>query len=347
MGDRQTFQVMPSVAAASDRGPGRPGLGVQPRERDREAATTTASRSTTATGPRSRRPTTRRCCGSPSRQTRQLVFDNVNNYGGLTLDTGHGVRSPAAPTCKSGLSAGAGPDVRVRAWSTRRSPRSGMLPDGGRLQVRVLLASTPDVKTVHDADRDLADQRRAGEEEPGPGDPRAAPRWRRCATRARALWDKKLRGDRGRGRDRGPADHALLQPVPAVSSTRTRLREHRHRRPARSYATPSPVVADRPGRTPRHGPARKIVAGKVYVNNGFWDTYRTAWPAYSLLTPSTARRDGERVRAAVRGRRLDLALVLAGLREPDGRHQLGRRVRRRVPEGRAGASTCRRRTTRR
>ncbi|WP_176697103.1 GH92 family glycosyl hydrolase [Microbacterium sp. 3J1] len=29
----------------------------------------------------------------------------------------------------------------------------------------------------------------------------------------------------------------------------------------------------------------KIVDGKVYVNNGFWDTYRTAWPLYSLLYP--------------------------------------------------------------
>ncbi len=29
-----------------------------------------------------------------------------------------------------------------------------------------------------------------------------------------------------------------------------------------------------------------IVEGKLYVNNGFWDTYRTAWSAYSLLTPS-------------------------------------------------------------
>ncbi|WP_223585463.1 GH92 family glycosyl hydrolase [Microbacterium sp. OVT16B] len=29
----------------------------------------------------------------------------------------------------------------------------------------------------------------------------------------------------------------------------------------------------------------KIVDGKIYVNNGFWDTYRTAWPLYSLLYP--------------------------------------------------------------
>ena len=32
----------------------------------------------------------------------------------------------------------------------------------------------------------------------------------------------------------------------------------------------------------------EIVAGKVYVNNGFWDTYRTTWPAYSLLYPEQA-----------------------------------------------------------
>ena len=28
--------------------------------------------------------------------------------------------------------------------------------------------------------------------------------------------------------------------------------------------------------------------GKVYVNNGFWDTYRTTWPAYVLFTPKHA-----------------------------------------------------------
>lgn len=30
----------------------------------------------------------------------------------------------------------------------------------------------------------------------------------------------------------------------------------------------------------------KIMDGKLYINNGFWDTYRTAWSAYSLFTPS-------------------------------------------------------------
>jgi len=29
------------------------------------------------------------------------------------------------------------------------------------------------------------------------------------------------------------------------------------------------------------------VSGEIYINNGFWDTYRTAWSAYALLTPET------------------------------------------------------------
>ncbi|PTL85499.1 alpha-1,2-mannosidase [Vitiosangium sp. GDMCC 1.1324] len=29
-----------------------------------------------------------------------------------------------------------------------------------------------------------------------------------------------------------------------------------------------------------------VKTGKVYVNNGFWDTYRTTWPLYSLLIPT-------------------------------------------------------------
>lgn len=38
---------------------------------------------------------------------------------------------------------------------------------------------------------------------------------------------------------------------------------------------------------PYSGSMEKPVAksGKMYFNNGFWDTYRTAWPAYSILSP--------------------------------------------------------------
>jgi len=32
----------------------------------------------------------------------------------------------------------------------------------------------------------------------------------------------------------------------------------------------------------------ELMDGKIYVNNGFWDTYRTAWPLYVLLYPTFA-----------------------------------------------------------
>lgn len=33
---------------------------------------------------------------------------------------------------------------------------------------------------------------------------------------------------------------------------------------------------------------RDVRAGRMLTNNGFWDTYRTAWPAYALLAPARA-----------------------------------------------------------
>jgi predicted alpha-1,2-mannosidase len=51
----------------------------------------------------------------------------------------------------------------------------------------------------------------------------------------------------------------------------------------------SPVSAPTGPSTPTQTGA-KIVDGLIYVNNGFWDTYRTVWPAYSLLYPDVAAR---------------------------------------------------------
>ncbi|MGM1017205.1 MAG: GH92 family glycosyl hydrolase [Actinomycetota bacterium] len=50
------------------------------------------------------------------------------------------------------------------------------------------------------------------------------------------------------------------------------------------YAYASPVSPTSGSATDTQTNA-KIVDGKIYVNNGFWDTYRTAWPMYSLLYP--------------------------------------------------------------
>ncbi|MEQ7009651.1 GH92 family glycosyl hydrolase [Actinopolymorpha sp. B17G11] len=55
--------------------------------------------------------------------------------------------------------------------------------------------------------------------------------------------------------------------------------------PVYAHAVQSSVTT--PPSTPTSTGAR-VVPGKVHVNNGFWDTYRTTWPAYALLTPSLA-----------------------------------------------------------
>jgi predicted alpha-1,2-mannosidase len=44
--------------------------------------------------------------------------------------------------------------------------------------------------------------------------------------------------------------------------------------------------------------SNKLKRGKIWVNNGFWDTYRTTWPLYTLLFPNQA---GEMIDGFVNG----------------------------------------------
>ncbi|WP_328526945.1 GH92 family glycosyl hydrolase [Kribbella sp. NBC_00359] len=55
-----------------------------------------------------------------------------------------------------------------------------------------------------------------------------------------------------------------------------------HDRPEHRYA--SPVQPTEGTATDRETNA-VVKPGKMYVNSGFWDTYRTAWPAYAFLYP--------------------------------------------------------------
>jgi predicted alpha-1,2-mannosidase len=55
--------------------------------------------------------------------------------------------------------------------------------------------------------------------------------------------------------------------------------------PDYKYASP---VSTPTGSSSATATGAKVVSGKMYVNNGFWDTYRTVWPAYSLLYPDVA-----------------------------------------------------------
>jgi predicted alpha-1,2-mannosidase len=51
----------------------------------------------------------------------------------------------------------------------------------------------------------------------------------------------------------------------------------------------SPVIAKGSGDATDTTTNAKVVSGKIYVNNGFWDTYRTAWPLYSFLYPKLSK----------------------------------------------------------
>nr|WP_238350972.1 GH92 family glycosyl hydrolase [Kribbella shirazensis] len=51
------------------------------------------------------------------------------------------------------------------------------------------------------------------------------------------------------------------------------------------YRYASPVLPTEGTATARETNA-VVKPGKMYVNSGFWDTYRTAWPAYALFYPS-------------------------------------------------------------
>lgn len=53
------------------------------------------------------------------------------------------------------------------------------------------------------------------------------------------------------------------------------------------YEHASPVLPTKGDATDTATNAQ-VKPGKIYVNNGFWDTYRTEWPAYSMLYPKLA-----------------------------------------------------------
>ena len=221
MGDRQTFQVMPSTAAGKPDASRGPGAALPSRQRDRPGRTTTASRSTTA----SRREITPTDHAAMMRFTfpgddANLIFDNVNNRGGLTLDR---ERAPSAASPTSGAAVhgrhpacsctGLRPPVTARRQARRR---------GGKDVTGYLRFDPGADRTVRHAHRHVADQRRPGQGEPGAEIPADASFGKR-RERAQQQWDDMLGRSRSRARPR-PAHHALLQPLPAVPLPQLRLR---------------------------------------------------------------------------------------------------------------------------
>lgn len=286
MGDRQTFQVMASAAA------GKPDADRDKRalafHHDNETARAHHYAVTFDNGITAELAPTDHAAilqfGFPGHDA-NLIFDNVDNSGGLTLDAdGRGLTGYSDVNI-TGYDAGAS-RMYVYATFDRPVTASGMLSGGGgdkvtgyfRFDVGTRRTVTMRVATsllsVEQAKRNL-------DSEIGRHDDLASVR-----RRAEEQWHRRLRVIE--------VDGATDDELTTLYSNLYRLNLYPNsgyenvgsaHRPDYRYASPvsKPTGKSSPTKTGAH-----IVRGKIYVNNGFWDTYRTVWPAYSLLYPSVA-----------------------------------------------------------
>ncbi len=282
MGDRQTFQVMPSTAAGvPDAARGARAL---PFRHDNEIARPHYYAVTFENGLKTEITPTDHAAmfrfTFPGTDA-NLIFDNVNNNGGLTIDQAAGTVTGYSDV-KSGLSTGA---TRLFVYATFDKPMtaSGKLPGGGGADVTGYAKFAGSTVNMRIATSLLSvDQARHSLEQ----EIAATDTFDSVKARAQRLWDTQL----GIVEVQGASEDQLttlysnlyrlfLYPNSGFENVGT------NRRPFYRYASPfsPPVVPNTPTET-----GAKVVDGKVYVNNGFWDTYRTAWPAYTLLTPTMA-----------------------------------------------------------
>jgi predicted alpha-1,2-mannosidase len=218
-----------------------------------------------------------------------LIFDHRNNEGALTLNADRRELS-AYSDARSAASVGAS---RMFVYAKFDSPvvSSSMLHDGGGPDVTghfcfdtgpsqhpVIMRIATSFISVDQARRNLAQEIADTEG------------FDEVKERARAQWDSVLGVVRVEG--------ANLDQLTTLYSNLYRLFlypnsafENVGTRDAPDYRHASPVVQPDSAPTPTHTGAR-VASGKLYVNHGFWDTYRTAWPAFTLLTP---RRTGEMI----------------------------------------------------
>ena len=284
MGDRQTFQVMPSA----DRGTPDP---------DRVARSLAFDRSNEIARPHEYRvrfeggitaaiaPTDHAALfafGFPADGDANLLFDNVDARGGITLDA-HTQTLSGYTDVRSGLSTGA---TRMFVYATFDQPwqRSGLLDTGrptgyikfnaGTRAVNMRIATS--LISLEQARYNLALEVATGDTQ------------QTVADRAKAEWNALL------GR---------IQVDGASDDQRTTLYSNLYRlflypnsgsenagsadAPDWRYASQNSGSADNAqgNATRSFAPVRD---GQVMVNNGFWDTFRTVWPAYGLIAPERA-----------------------------------------------------------
>ncbi|MEV0383196.1 GH92 family glycosyl hydrolase [Nonomuraea sp. NPDC050643] len=288
MGDRQTFQFMPSVAAGVP-DPSRTARAL-PFRHEREVArphlyaVTFDNGLKTEIAPTNHAAMTRFTFPGSSAK---LIFDNVGNSGGLTLDTSGGVVTGYSDV-RSDLSTGA---ARMYFYAVFDRPVTGggRLTGQGRDNVLGYLAfDAGTARTVtmriasslisveqarHNLELELA----------------ATDTLETVSERAREAWDAKL----GVIEVEGASDDQLV----TLYSNLYRLFLYPNSGHENTGTAAAPVYKHAVQSSTTTPPPARVADGKVYVNNGFWDTYRTTWPAYALLTPEAA---GEMVDGFVR-----------------------------------------------
>lgn len=279
MGDRQTFQVMPSAATGvPDADRGRRALSFS---HDNEVARPHHYRVDFDNGIRAEMAPTERAAlmrfRFPEGTDANLLFDNVDDRGGLSLDEKTGTVSGYSDV-RSRLSNGA---TRLFVFARFDQPwaGSGMLETGrptgyvkfrtGRdREVRMRIATS--LVSVEQARKNL-------DLELGDSG------FDTVRDRAQGAWDALL----GRVRVDGASEDQLatvygnlyrlyLYPNVAHENVGTA------KAPDWRHAVQSSWADDATGGDALRSSA-EVRPGKVYVNNGFWDTFRTTWPAYALF----------------------------------------------------------------
>lgn len=286
MGDRQTFQVMPEAQAD-----GKPVLDREKRalsfSHDHEIAHAHGYSVQFDNGIKvAMAPTDHAAIMrfTFTGKASQLVFDNINDHGGITLDPA-GRSFSGFSDVKSGLSTGA---TRMFFVGTVDQPitRSGPIVGLGRDHVAawfgfdtarhktVNLRIATSLISVDQARHNLALELAADDTVES------------VQARAKKQWNDVLGRITVRGASPGELTtlysslyRVSLYPNEAFENTGTAAQpDYRYASPFSNHAGPD---------TDTHTGAR-VLAGKPYVNNGLWDTYRTAWPAYTLLYPTLA-----------------------------------------------------------
>lgn len=214
-----------------------------------------------------------------------LIFDNVSNEGGITLDADNKILTGYTDQ-KSGLSTGA---TRMFVYATFDQPivDSGMLSGEDRDDVSgyykfdtsedkiVTMKIATSLISIDQAKKNL-------EQEISSQDT-----FETIQENAEKAWNDKL----GIIEVEGASDEQLttlysnmyrLFLYPNAASENVGTVE----KPEFKYA--SQLSLDTCTTSTTTKTCAPIKDGEIYVNNGFWDTYRTTWPAYALLTPTKA-----------------------------------------------------------